>query len=64
MIRVPGRYGRRSSNKMGKQRDPSFWIVGTHVEWEIHPSIELMVAYHDERGLADRQYQPQFEEDF
>lgn len=63
MIRVLGRYGHRSYNEMFKQRDTNFWTVGTHVEWELHPGIELMLGYHYERGLADGRNQPQFEED-
>lgn len=62
-IRALGRYGHRFYNNMFAQRDTDFWTIGTHLEWEIHPSLELQLGYHYERGLADGRKQVQFEED-
>ncbi len=62
-VRALGRYGHRSYNQMFAQRDTDFWTIGSHVEWEIHPSIEFILGYHYERGLADGRNQPQYEED-
>ena len=62
-LRVLSRYGHRSYNEMFAQRDTNFWTIGSHMEWEIHPCIELALGYHYERGLADGRNQPQFEED-
>ena len=55
-IRLLGRYGLRHYNAPFQHRDTQFWTVGPHLEWRVHPDIELLVGYHYERGIADHQH--------
>lgn len=53
LVRLLGRYGARNYNEAFNQRDLSFWTIGPHMEWIITPTIQLLLGYHYERGLAD-----------
>ena len=53
MVRMAGRYGQRLYNESFTRRNTRFWTVGTHIEWEIIPEVELLLGYHYERGTAN-----------
>jgi hypothetical protein len=54
-VRLLGRYGLRHYNAPFQHRDTQFWTLGPHLEWAIHPGVELLLGYHYERGIADHQ---------
>ncbi|WP_394753059.1 hypothetical protein [Crenothrix sp.] len=54
-VRLLGRYGLRHYNAPFQHRDTQFWTLGPHLEWAIHPGVELLLGYHYERGVADHQ---------
>jgi hypothetical protein len=58
-----GRYGLREYNHAFQQRDMDFWIIGSHMEWEISDAITLAFAYHYEQGLADGRKNPTLKDD-
>ncbi len=63
MVRLLGRYGERSYNRMFSQRDTRFWTIGAHAEGKLFTILEWVLGYHYERGLSAGRNLPQFDED-
>lgn len=62
-IRLLGRYGLRHYNEPFQHRDTRFWTLGPHLEWQIHPGMELLLGYHYEQGTAAHQRAAHFPDD-
>ena len=62
-LRLFSRYGLRNYNKPFQHRDTNFWTIGPHIEWLIHPRMELLAGYHYERGNSAHQQALHFPDD-
>ncbi len=57
------RYGVRLYDEPFSYRDTQFFTVGSHIEWFITPTVELMAGYHFERGYTDVDQTVQYQDD-
>lgn len=58
-----GRYGLRFFNEPFAERDLHFWTLGPQVHYRPADRLAFTLSYLYERGLADGQNQPQFNDD-
>jgi hypothetical protein len=57
------RYGIRGYEQPFAYRNTQFYTLGTHLEWEINHSLELLVGYHFEQGLTNDKQTAIFQDD-
>ena len=62
-VRVYGRYGTRRYNQAFQERNTDFWTIGLHAGWDLSDTVNFMMGYHYERGLADGRNQPELRDD-
>jgi hypothetical protein len=57
------RYGLRNYKELFRHRNTQFWTIGPHLEWIIHPKVELLMGYHYEQGESDHHLAAHFPDD-